>query len=515
MDPIDLRICWNQLTSIGNESARALQRIAFSAVVREMGDLGVAICDRRGRIVVNARTAAPGHMNTISRGVQAFIEQFPLETQRPGDVFITNDPWLGNGHLFDVTVAAPVFVDGELVAFVGSNVHHTDMGGTGFGVTARDVHEEGLWIPPLKLVSAGEPNETLYALIARNVRQPSEVRGDLAAQISCAAVASARLEEFSHAHSQYTLQAIADAIIDRSEEATRSAIRALPGGRYRGATSFDIGDDQLIRLQVEVRIDSEAGDLVADFTGSSPMSDAGINVVAPYAHAYTRFALRCLLNPTMPNNHGSLEPFRFFAPEGCILNATYPRPVAARHTVAMNIPMAINDALQQLFPSRVVAEAIAGGFGASISGLKADGAPYSAMITASGGMGARKDKPGLAATNYPVGLGNTPVEVIEAGAPIEFQRKSLRRGSGGPGLQPGGDGVVVEFEVYSPEPSTLSPYVGRVLKPPKGLAGGGAGDKGVFSVNGEVLTNGRRMRLQAGDLVRFESPGGGGFGEVA
>lgn len=518
MDAIDLKIFWNQIVGIANEQGRALKRIAFSPIVREAGDLCVAICDPQGRMVANAETGTPGHMNTISNALQAFFEDHPVETMQPGDVLITNDPWAGSGHLFDIVVMVPTFsAAGRLIAFVGSCIHHTDIGGYGVGSGARDVHEEGLWIPPLKLHEAGRPNETLLALIRRNVRAPGHVLGDIAAQISCGRIGSERLLALCARHGIADIDEPSEQIIRLSEEATRNAIRQLRSGVHHAETSIDVlgpqGRNQVVTLKVALHIDAERGEILADFAGSSDASPLGINVVPGYAHAYVRFAVRSALNPEWPNNHGSLEPIGFVAPPRSVVNAAYPAPVSGRHTVGMFIPMAINKALYQVVPQAVIAESIGGKWGLQISGLESDGKPFvSCNMAYSGGMGARAAKPGLSTTAYPVGIGSMPIEILERTLPIVFDRKAICPDTGGAGMQRGGDGQVIEFHLRTGQPWTLNASINRTATGPDGIGGGGRGAAGRFAINGKPMTVAGKLGMEPGDVVLLQTPGGGGFG---
>lgn len=355
MDGVELEILWSNLIGIVTERAKALQRIAFSPIVREAGDLACAMFDRRGRMVVQANTGTPGHINSLAFAGAHLAKIFGSNVA-PGDVLITNDPWLSAGHFFDITTLTPIFDGERLLAYIGSTIHHTDIGGYGIGAGARDVHEEGLWIPPLKLYERGEPNETLHAMIRRNVRTPDAVFGDLSAQVSSGKSAAERLVAMCRRHDLADIEGLSDEIIGRSEQATRTAIRALKPGTYHGESKFDVPGGEIITLKTAVTVDADKGEITVDFTGSSPQTSTGINVVLNYTHAYSTFAVRSCLNPDLPNNTGSLAPIRVVAPEGSIVNCRYPAPVNARHVVGMYVPMPILKALYQVMPERVLAE---------------------------------------------------------------------------------------------------------------------------------------------------------------
>ena len=307
MDGIQLEIMWSNMISIVSEQAQALQRIAFSPIVREAGDLATALFDSKARMVAQAITGTPGHINSLGAAARNLIGIIPPEQINPGDVLITNDPWMSAGHFFDITVLTPIFRGDRLIGYCGSTIHHTDIGGYGVGAGARDIHEEGLWIPVLKLYERGQPNQTLHAIIRQNVRTPDAIFGDLAAQVSSGKVGGERLNAMCDRYGLDDITALSDQIISRSEKATRDEIRKLPGGTYHGETSFDVPGGELITLKTAVTIDPKAGDIVIDFTGSSAPSKSGINVVMAYTHAYSSFAIRSVLNPDLPNNAGSLD----------------------------------------------------------------------------------------------------------------------------------------------------------------------------------------------------------------
>jgi len=513
IDAIELEVLWGSLISTVNEQARALQRAAFSPIVREAGDLANALFDRDGRMVAQAVTGTPGHINSLARAVAAMLERYPAESLAPGDVLITNDPYKTAGQLLDVTVLSPVYRGGRAIAFFGSTIHHTDVGGYGIGAGARDVFEEGLWIPIVKLVRAGVRNEDVWNFILSNVRQPEHMAGDLHAQIASGQVGAQRLQTLCDSRGFDDIQDLADEIIRRSEEATRRSIRALPAGTYRAHSVLDLADGSEIDIHVAVTVDPDRGEILVDYSGSSPASPAGINVVKNYTHAYTTFAIRSVVNPEIPNNHGSLAPIKVEAPEGSIVNAVPPAPCTARHVVGMFLPMPLLTALAEVKPDGVLAEGAGAVWTMQVSGANEDGTPFiTAMFTYAGGVGARAAKNGLSATSYPTGVSAVPLEVVEASAPVRFLQKTLRPGSGGAGKSDGGLGQVIEFTVDTPRPWQLNAVTSRIRHAPRGLLGGLPGAPGRFLVNGKPVTTQARITLQPGDVVRLELPGGGGYG---
>jgi len=515
MDGVELEILWSNLIGIVTERAKALQRIAFSPIVREAGDLACALFDRRGRMVAQANTGTPGHINSLAFAGNHLARIFANDVS-PGDVLITNDPWLSAGHFFDITTLTPIFDGDRLIAYIGSTIHHTDIGGYGIGAGARDVHEEGLWIPPLKLYERDEPNAVLHAMIRRNVRTPDAVFGDLAAQVSSGRSAADHLIAMCRRYGLADIETLSDEIIQRSEQVTRDAIRKLKGGTYHGESRFDVPGGEIITLKTAVTVAADKGEITVDFTGSSAQTTTGINVVLNYTHAYSTFAVRSCLNPELPNNTGSLAPINVVAPEGSIVNCEYPAPVNARHVVGMYVPMPILKALYQVMPERVLAEGSGAVWTMQIQGKRADGREFtSSMFNYSGGMGARAGKPGPSATCYPTGVAAVPIEILEAAMPILFERKELRDGSGGAGLQPGGDGQVIAFHMMTKDEWLLNAVPSRMNDGPEGIGGGEPGAPGAFRINGRDVSVARKLTMQPDDTVVLETPGGGGYGNPA
>ena len=514
-DPIELEVLWQSLIATVNEQARALQRAAFSPIVREAGDLANAVFDKRGRMVAQAVTGTPGHINSLARAAGAILDEYPISTLKPGDVLITNDPYKTAGQLLDVTVLCPVFKDNDVIAFFGSTIHHTDVGGYGIGAGARDVFEEGLWIPICRLMIGGERNHDVWKFILSNVRQPDHMAGDLQAQMASGEVGARRLLALLEQHDLDDIEELADEIINRSEAATRAAIKELPSGTYSSTAELDLADGSRIHIACSVNVDSAKGEILVDYSGSSGASPYGINVVRNYTHAYTTFAVRSVLNPDLPNNYGSLAPILVEAPVGSIVNAVSPQPCTARHVVGMFLPNALLKALAQIRPESAMAEGAGAVWTMQVSGNYDDGRPFiTSMFTYAGGVGARASKPGLSATSYPTGVSAVPVEVVEASAPIRFYRKELRPGSGGKGKTTGGLGQTVEFTVDASKGWQLNAVTSRLAVAPEGIFGGEAGEAGNFTVNDEPVRTQARVPLKSGDRVRLDLPGGGGYGKA-
>jgi N-methylhydantoinase B len=506
-DPVALGILWSRLIGIANEQAAALMRTSFTPVVRDSGDLSAALFDARGRMLAQAVTGTPGHINSLATSMQHFLAAFGPGELRPGDVLITNDPWQTSGQLNDLSVVTPAFASGRPIGFLGSTCHALDIGGRGLSADASEVYEEGLLIPITKLYDRGRPNEELLRLLRANVRTPREVLGDLHAQVAGNQVGADRLAEYLAEFRLADVEALADEVIARSERALRDAIALLPDGAYEKTIHTD-GLDEPITIHCTVEI---AGDHVSvDYAGSSPQSERAMNVVLNYTAAYTSYALKCAIAPEIPHNAGSFAPVTVTAPEGSILNPRHPAAVAARHIVGHFLPHAVFGALVGIMPERVVAEGAGNIWLTTIRGRGRN--RFVAVLFAAGGMGARPTKDGLSATSFPSGIATTPVEVVEATSPVVVRRKELRRDSGGPGRHRGGLGQTIELEVRSGEPYAVSVLSDRMRFAAQGYRGGGPGAQAAFRSSDGAPRNPKLTQLlPAGSRVVLELPGGGGF----
>jgi N-methylhydantoinase B len=507
LDPVTLGILWTRLVGVTNEQAGALMRTSFTPIVRESGDLSAALFDARGRMVAQAVTGTPGHINSLASSMQHFLAAFGPGDLHPGDVLITNDPWLTSGQLNDLSVVTPTFRGDRLVGFFGNTCHALDIGGRGLSADASEVFEEGLAIPMTKLYDAGRPNEELLRILRANVRAPQEVLGDLHAQVAGNQVGVARLLEYLDEFGIPDLERLADEIVDRSERALREAIAALPDGRYEKTIQTD-GLDEPITIRCAVEI---AGDSIAvDYEGSSPQAERGMNVVLNYTAAYTSYALKCAISPEVPHNDGSFRPITVSAPEGSILNARRPAAVAARHIVGHFLPHAVFGALAEIIPERVIAEGAGNIWLTTIRGRGGD--RFVSVLFAAGGMGARPSKDGLSATSFPSGIATTPVEVVETTSPVVVRRKELRPDSGGAGRHRGGLGQTIELEVRTGEPYAVSVLSDRMRFAAQGYLGGGPGAYGGFRTSDGGTPNPKlTQQLAAGSRFVLELPGGGGF----
>ncbi len=516
-DAIRMQVMWNRLISVVEEQAQTLLHTAFSPIVRECGDLSAGVFDLRGRMIAQAVTGTPGHVNSMAESVKHFIRHFPIDTMREGDVYITNDPWLGTGHLNDFVLTTPCFRRGELVALFSCTSHLTDIGGLGTGTDATDVHMEGIYIPMLKLADQGVMNATLLAIIRQNTRQPVESEGDVYSLAACNEVGCNRLVEMMDEFGLEIIDDLADHICDASERAVRDAIRELPAGIYRNTMTID-GHGAPMDMVATLEIGD--GWLTVDYDGTAPRSLKGINVPVTYTAAYTCFGLGCIISPGIPNNAGSLAPFTVTAPEGSLLNAPYPAPVCSRHVIGHMLPDVVFGCLAQAVPDRIPAEGADCLWNLTFRGATDRAANDSKLfaITAvtNGGTGARPTKDGLSATAYPSGVMGTPVEINETVAPLIFRRKEYRPDSAGAGTFRGGLAQIIEIESAIGTDIQLLAAFDRIDHPPRGREGGHAGDAGAVRLgSGQRLEGKGTQTIPAGDTVIFETPGGAGFGDPA
>ncbi|MDQ4127100.1 MAG: hydantoinase B/oxoprolinase family protein, partial [Actinomycetota bacterium] len=429
-----------------------------------------------------------------------------------GDALVTNHPQQTAGHLNDFTVITPIFhhSDDGPVAYFGNTCHALDVGGRGLGADARQVYEEGIFVPVTRLFRRGEPNEELFRLLRANVRTPFEVVGDLYAQAGSNDVGGARLIEMIEEFDLGDIEPLSDEICTRSERAMREAVAALPDGVYENEAYTD-GFDEPIRLYVSIRV--EGDEMNVDYDGSSPQSERGINVVLNYTAAYTTFGVKCAISPEVPNNDGSFRPIRVTAPEGCILNALHPAPVGARHIIGHFLPGLIHGALARVIPERVLAQGADSLWNTQITGQRRDGEPFTYVFFSGGGMGARPTGDGLSATAFPSGIRGVPAEVIENISPVVMHKREFRPDSEGPGRHRGGFGQEMEIGVRSDSSWVLSAMYDRTRCPAQGIQGGSPGGAGaVQTASGKGLHPKRQQRIEAGERVILSLPGGGGHG---
>jgi N-methylhydantoinase B len=513
---VHLQIIWSRLLALVEEQAQVLKRTAFSPLVRACGDLSVGLFDLQARMLVQAVTGTPGHVNTMAESVKHFIRRFPIGTMKADDAYITNDPWMGTGHLNDFVVVTPCFHNNVCVALLCCTSHMMDLGGLGAGTEALDVFAEGLYIPMLKLIDEGVVNETLVAMIGANSRIPVDTIGDTYSLAACNDVGVKRLQETFAEFSLSRIDEVADYIVQQSRDAMVRAIAPLPKGTWHNEVIVD-GYNEPLRLRAALTI-SPTG-IHVDFRGSANAISKGINCPLNYAAAYSVFGVMCVIAKGIPNNAGSLMPITISAPEGSVVNAIKPSPVGARHVIGQMLPDLVFGCLSQVLPESVPAEGSSCMWNIAVRGRYAEGnrkgQAYSLAVTTSGGTGALFHKDGLSATAFPSGIHCVPIEIAETQIPILFRRKELRTDSAGAGRTRGGMGQVIELEHAENGVFQLSAAFERISNPARGRHEGLAGCAGyVGFATGEALPGKGLHEIPPGARLIMYTPGGGGMGKA-
>jgi N-methylhydantoinase B len=503
-----LQVMWTRLLSVVEEQAQTLMRTAFSTTVREAGDLSAAVFDTSGRMIAEAVTGTPGHVNSMAESVRHFLARFPPATMQQGDHYITNDPWLTAGHLHDITVVSPVFHQGRLAGLLGCCCHQMDIGGLGQGPDGRSIFEEGLQIPLLKLVDAGRINADLMAILRQNVRTPLQVEGDVLSYIATNDSGARRLADMLGEFDLPDLDSLGDYIIAASRAATEALIADLPRGTWCAELELD-GYDAPVTLRAALTIGPTG--VMMDYAGTDAAIARGVNVVLNYCRAYTVFGLKCVIAPEIPNNAGALEPFKVVAPEGCLLNARRPSPVAARHVVGQMLPDLVFGCLTQAIPDRVPAEGSSCLWSVQLRGEQPGG--FEAVFFNSGGTGARPGLDGLSGTAFPSGVKAMPVEVIESTAPLVIWRKEFLAGSAGPGALRGGYGQHVEVGTRDGSAFQVLAMYERGTRGAAGRDGAPEAAPGEVKLkSGAALKPKGLQRIPANDRLVLHVPGGAGIG---
>ncbi len=514
---VPMQIMWNRLISVVEEQALTLVRTAFSTSVREAGDLSAGVFDRSGRMIAQAVTGTPGHVNTMAAAVGHYINDIGPESIRPGDVYLTNDPWKGTGHLHDITVATPVFAGDRLIGFFASTAHVVDIGGRGFGPDARELYEEGIRIPVMRWADRGRLNRDLIEVIRCNVREPDQVIGDIHGLAASNETGRRRLLDMLGEFGLPDLDELTGFVFDRTRRATLDALGQVPNGVYRNSMRVDgYGDPVTLSAAVTV---TDTG-MHADFAGTSRVSPFGINVPLTYAQAYFTYGMLVALAPELPNNFASLEPFTVSSPQRTILNAVEPDPVAMRHVIGHFVTDLCMGAIAEALPEVVPAEGSGALWNFQASARSADPAdprpPVEMLMFNSGGSGARPGLDGLTATAFPSGVRTMSVEATEQVGPIVVWRKEIRDNSGGEGRFRGGLGQVIEIGPAEGYLFEFSAMFDRVDNPARGRAGGAEGACGRVRLDdGSPFSAKGKQTVAAGRRLILELPGGGGFGDPA
>lgn len=514
---VHFQIMWNRLISVLEEQALTLVRTAFSTSVREAGDLSAGVFDQEGRMVAQAVTGTPGHVNTMAAAVPHFINDIGPERIFDSDVYLTNDPWKGTGHLHDITVTTPIFVNDALIGFFACTAHVVDVGGRGYGPDSREIYEEGFRIPIMKWIEKGRLNSDLVNLIRFNVREEDQVLGDIHGLAACNETGRRRLLEMLDEFDMTDLDKLAEFIFDRTHRATMNALARVDKGVYRNTMQVD-GYNETITLAVELTVGDDG--MHADFTGTSPTSEFGINVPIVYSQAYFTYGMLVALAPELPNNYASLLPFTVSAPAGVILNGEDPDPVSVRHVIGHFVTDLCLGAIAQALPDIVPAEGAGALWNFQASARGADPTqmlpPIELLMFNSGGTGARPTLDGLTATAFPSGVMTMSAEATEQIGPIVIWRKEIREDSGGEGKYRGGLGQIIEIGPADGYQFEFSAMFDRVDNPARGRAGGGAGAPGkVYLDDGSPFATKGKQTVPADRRLIMELPGGGGFGDPA
>ena len=515
-DPITLEILWRRLISIVDEADSAVSRTAFSSLLRDAHDYTCMFTDQKGRELAQGSFATPGQSGAMALGIKNLVTKLPVDTYKPGDVFITNDPWALAGHLNDVCVMSPIFYKDKLVAFTACVFHHSDIGGR-VSSDNHDVFEEGLFIPLVKLYDGGVLNQSVMDMIRWNVRTRDEVVGDIRSQIAANHVCAEKIGQMLKETQLEGLDDLADQIIDRTEKSMREEIEKIPDGIYRaeGIVEQMKGKENVV---IKARIEVRGSDILVDLDGSSPQVNWGGNVVFNFTYAYVFMAMKSIFGPDVPNNDGCARPITLRAPEGSVVNCKFPAAVAARLVIGHFLTEIMYRALSGVLPDKVIAAS--GGTPAQMNvfyGKRNDARPWHSVIIRGGGMGASSNKDGNYVYIFPANGANTPIEIFESDTPLLVENRELLTNSGGPGKMKGGLGQREVFRVpddkYAPiPPVNLGIQAGRYIHPPEGLFGGKHGAKAQFLVNGVPGNPYGLTQLKPGDVVTIDAAGGGGHG---
>ena len=519
VDPITLGVIWGGLRSITQEMGVALKKTAYSLAVREAYDFSVGIFDGRGLLVAQG-DFSPGHLGSMPFVVKHVLSEYPAKEMKPGDVVVMNDAYVGSGHLPDIFCVAPIFHGNKLIAFAVNCAHHVDVGGAAPGSQAienvYDLYAEGIRIPAIKIYEGGKLQKDLLRLIGSNVRVPEVLEADLMAQANSDRVGERRISTLVETYGERIFKQCMDEIIARSEAAIREEIKKIPDGTYAFTDYFDDygRDTDPITVYVEVTVDGS--DITFDFTGSSPQRPAGLNSVLNYTYAYAFFAIKCMTDPSIPQNEGTIRPVKVVAPEGSFFNPKFPAPVGGRAIINQRIYEVVNGALSQAIPDRVITAASSWG-NPNFGGFNPrTGKNFVSYEIAVGGFGARSNKDGCEAMVSAFNISNLPVEIFEAKVPLFMERFEIVQDSAGPGKYRGGCGIrrdvrILENDIH------FSNLTDRHHFAAFGLFGGKPGAKGMTILNPgpnqKSLHSKGSYMLQSGDVVCEILNGAGGYGD--
>ncbi len=508
-DAVSLGIMWDRLVSLTDEIVSTLVRSSFSTIVNESYDLTCVVLDADANTIAQGAFSVPAFIGSAPVTVRHMLKRFPPETLKPGDIVVTNDPWLGTGHMFDITMMRPVFRNGRIVAYTVSITHLPDIGGTGFGSSASEVFQEGLRLPILKLYDAGQLNELVVEIIKTNVRVPEQTIGDVMANVACSEVGGRELSVFMDEYGLDDLVGLSSAIRKQSERQMRAKIAELKDGRYTNRIKVE-GFDTAVELAVQIDVAGET--VTVDFDGTTGCVRAGINVPFCYTNAMALHAIKSLTLPTIPNNQGSAAPISTRAPSGCILNSQPPFPTGGRHAIGHFIAPLIYGALADAAPDDVQADSGMMNL-VTFQGTRKDGRAFTSIYFAAGGYGALENFDGWSTLPHPSNMAVVPVEVWETLTHTSILEKRLRPDSGGPGQWRGGLGQDVLLRNDTGEVMVILGTGNRTIYPAKGLFGGGDGALRLHEIEGQEVHAKGRIEVAPGQVIRLVEAGGGGYGD--
>jgi N-methylhydantoinase B len=507
-DPVSLKILWDRLVAIADELVLSLVRTSFSMNVREGYDLSCMIFDARAHLLTQGSYSVPSFTGTAPQTMAHMLRVFPAKTLRPGDVIITNDPWMGTGHLFDINVMRPVFKGERLVGFTMSVTHLPDIGGKGMASDCTEVYHEGLRLPICKLRDNGVLNELLIEVIRINVRVPEQTIGDLMANVACNEVGGRALLEFMQEYGLDEIESLSDAVNDHAEAAMRACIDEIPDGTYENSILIE-GPGQPIRLAATVAV--AGAEVGIDFTGTGGPVRASINVPFCYTRAQSNYVIKCLTIPSLPNNEGAMRPITVKAPEDCILNVRSPWPTGGRHSVGHFVVPLLMGALAPAVPGKVQADgAMMNVF--SVQGRHRNGEEVSSLFFLAGGLGAMDGLDGRAVTPAPSNMTVVPTEVWENRTSMTIEKREILADTGGGGKWRGGPGQEVVFRNDTGNLMEIALMGQRTEFAAKGLFGGGDGALRLYEMNGKIVDPKARIELAPGDRITMREAGGGGYG---
>ena len=508
INSIKLGIIWKRLNGMIDEVAESFIRSSFSAVVRENYDMAFSLLDTKGRQFIQTKKSIPSFIGTLPHTLQEILKIIPLEDFTEGDVVISNDSWLGTGHLNDITMICPIFRKGKIIAFAGSTAHTVDIGGAPSPI-ARDCFEEGLCIPVSKILEKGKENKIIISFLEQNLREPDETLGDIRSQFSAYKVASEKLLQLLDEEKIDDLDFIVKKILDLSEQSMRNKILNISDGDYTDEMFVD-GFEEPLKIKCKITI--KKSQLTVDFAGTSPQINKPINSVFNYTYAYACYALKCAIDPKSPNNDGSFRPIVIKAPEGSIVNAMRPAPVWGRHLTGHYVPPSIYGALSKVIPKNIIAESGSPLWNIYFKGRgESDDKTFVKMFFMNGGHGARANSDGPGCLSFPSNVSNQSIEQFENQVPLIVKEKSFIKDTQGIGKHVGGPAQKLSFESTSNKPIIMTIRHERVLFPPRGVLGGGEGSKGIDLVDNRKIPAKSSITLNKGSVASFQTPGGGGM----